>query len=127
MNKQVLCFCCTFYVHLANILNLIYLIWRSDISNRARVLLARLSKSLARSQALKKPNGMKSSSNAQQELMLKQRQVHIFIAHLMGFLDWILTHHSIICSIDDVVGYEPWESNIDFTVSASYKINKRVA
>ncbi|XP_060667410.1 homeobox protein LUMINIDEPENDENS isoform X2 [Ziziphus jujuba] len=62
----------------------------SDISNRARVLLARLSKLLARSQALKKPNGMKSSSDAQQELMLKQ-------------------------SIDDVVGYEPWQSNIDFT------------
>ncbi|KAF3436407.1 hypothetical protein FNV43_RR23499 [Rhamnella rubrinervis] len=62
----------------------------SDISNRARVLLARWSKLLARSQAMKKPNGMKSSSYAQQELILKQ-------------------------SIDDVVGYEPWDSSIDFT------------
>ncbi|PON96621.1 Octamer-binding transcription factor [Trema orientale] len=40
----------------------------SDISNRARVLLSKWSKLLARSQAMKKPNGVKSSSNVQQHL-----------------------------------------------------------
>ncbi|KAK7835695.1 homeobox protein luminidependens [Quercus suber] len=49
---------------------------QSDISNRARVLLSRWSKLLARSQAMKKPNGMKSPSDIQNDMMLKQRQVH---------------------------------------------------
>ncbi|KAK9945526.1 hypothetical protein M0R45_011039 [Rubus argutus] len=44
----------------------------SDISNRARVLLSRWSKSLARSQAMKKPNGMKTSSDSQELALLKR-------------------------------------------------------
>lgn len=54
-------------------LNLIYLIWRPDISNRARYLLSRWSKIFARSQAMKKPNAVKSSTDAQDEMLLKQR------------------------------------------------------
>ncbi|CAB4281524.1 unnamed protein product [Prunus armeniaca] len=61
----------------------------ADISNRARVLLSRWSKLLARIQNMKKPNGMKTSSDSQHELvMLKQ-------------------------SIDEVMGDESWKSNID--------------
>ncbi|GAV83362.1 hypothetical protein CFOL_v3_26810 [Cephalotus follicularis] len=51
----------------------------SDISNRARVLLSRWSKIFARSQAMKKPNGRKSSSEAQNEVLLKQS-----IGEIMG-------------------------------------------
>ncbi|KAK9281434.1 hypothetical protein L1049_004336 [Liquidambar formosana] len=60
----------------------------SDISNRARVLLSRWSKIFARSQAMKKPNGMKSSSDAQKDILLKQ-------------------------SISEVMGDESWQSKID--------------
>ncbi|XP_021820075.1 homeobox protein LUMINIDEPENDENS isoform X1 [Prunus avium] len=61
----------------------------ADVSNRARVLLSRWSKLLARIQNMKKPNGMKTSSDSQHELvMLKQ-------------------------SIDEVMGDESWKSNID--------------
>lgn len=59
----------------------------SDISNRARVLLSKWSKLLARSQAMKKPNGMKSSSDMQDDIMLKQ-------------------------SIGEIMGEESWQSNI---------------
>ncbi|XP_038681934.1 homeobox protein LUMINIDEPENDENS-like isoform X2 [Tripterygium wilfordii] len=44
----------------------------SDISNRARVLLAKWSKMFARSRAVKKPNSIKSSSGMQKEILLKQ-------------------------------------------------------
>ncbi|WCJ21385.1 Homeodomain-like superfamily protein [Euphorbia peplus] len=43
----------------------------SDISNRARILLSRWSKLFARSQAMKKPNKLRSSINAQ-EMILKK-------------------------------------------------------
>ncbi|KAJ8749570.1 hypothetical protein K2173_026219 [Erythroxylum novogranatense] len=52
-----------------------------DISNRARVLLARWSKIFARSQATRKPNGIRS-----QEMILKQ-------------------------SIDEIMGNEVWQPN----------------
>ncbi|KAL2535315.1 homeobox protein LUMINIDEPENDENS-like [Forsythia ovata] len=45
---------------------------KSDISNRARMLLARWSKAFAKSQALKKRNGMNSAADAQDEMLLKQ-------------------------------------------------------
>ncbi|KAL5561526.1 hypothetical protein UlMin_031273 [Ulmus minor] len=60
----------------------------SDISNRARVLLSKWSKLIARSQAMKKPNGVISSSDAQEELILKQ-------------------------SLSDVISDESWQSSID--------------
>ncbi|KAK7337417.1 hypothetical protein VNO77_17990 [Canavalia gladiata] len=44
----------------------------SDISNRARVLLSKWSKLLARNQAIKKLNGVKSSNNGHKEIMLSQ-------------------------------------------------------
>lgn len=59
----------------------------SDISNRARVLLSRWSKLLVRSQAMKKPNGMKSPSDIQNDMMLKQ-------------------------SIGDIMEEESWQSNM---------------
>jgi hypothetical protein len=71
-------FSCSF-LYTMKFLNLIYLIWRSDISNRARVLLSRWSKSLARSQAMKKPNGMKTSSDSQELALLKRRQGHLLL------------------------------------------------
>ncbi|XP_050367171.1 homeobox protein LUMINIDEPENDENS [Argentina anserina] len=60
----------------------------SEISNRARVLLSRWSKSLARSQALKKPNGMKTSNDSQELALLKR-------------------------SIDEAISDDPWNSNGD--------------
>ncbi|XP_038876754.1 homeobox protein LUMINIDEPENDENS [Benincasa hispida] len=60
----------------------------SDISNRARFLLSRWSKLLARSQALKKPNGVKLLTNSHTDMILKQ-------------------------SIGDIMSDESWKSNID--------------
>uniref|UniRef100_A0A5B6Z3L9 Putative Homeodomain-like superfamily protein n=1 Tax=Davidia involucrata TaxID=16924 RepID=A0A5B6Z3L9_DAVIN len=60
----------------------------SDISNRSRILLSRWSKLFARSQAMKKPNAMKSLSDAQNGMLLKQ-------------------------SIGEIMGSEAWESKID--------------
>ncbi|XP_055813378.1 homeobox protein LUMINIDEPENDENS isoform X2 [Solanum dulcamara] len=59
-----------------------------DISNRARILLARWSKIFAKSQAMKKRNGIKSASDVQDELLLQQ-------------------------SISEVVGDEIWNSKIE--------------
>ncbi|XP_015088490.1 homeobox protein LUMINIDEPENDENS [Solanum pennellii] len=59
-----------------------------DISNRARILLARWSKIFAKSQALKKRNGIKSASDMHDELLLQQ-------------------------SISEVVGDEIWNSKIE--------------
>ncbi|KAL2345392.1 hypothetical protein Fmac_006677 [Flemingia macrophylla] len=60
----------------------------SDISNRARVLLSKWSKLLARNQSIKRPNGVKSSSDGHKDLMLSQ-------------------------SIGQFMGSESWHSNID--------------
>ncbi|OMO63761.1 hypothetical protein CCACVL1_22294 [Corchorus capsularis] len=60
----------------------------SDISNRARTLISRWSKMFARSQAAKKPNGLKSATEAQNEMLLKQ-------------------------SINEIMGDESWQSNIE--------------
>nr|XP_011470994.1 PREDICTED: homeobox protein LUMINIDEPENDENS [Fragaria vesca subsp. vesca] len=60
----------------------------SEISNRARVLLSRWSKSIARTQALKKPNGVKTSDDSQELALLKR-------------------------SIDEAIGDDPWNSNGD--------------
>ncbi|XP_006359408.1 homeobox protein LUMINIDEPENDENS [Solanum tuberosum] len=59
-----------------------------DISNRARILLARWSKIFAKSHAMKKRNGIKSASDMHDELLLQQ-------------------------SISEVVGDEIWNSKIE--------------
>ncbi|KAK4732229.1 hypothetical protein R3W88_025217 [Solanum pinnatisectum] len=59
-----------------------------DISNRASILLARWSKIFAKSQAMKKRNGVKSASDMHDELLLQQ-------------------------SISEVVGDEVWNSKIE--------------
>ncbi|KAG6575849.1 Homeobox protein LUMINIDEPENDENS, partial [Cucurbita argyrosperma subsp. sororia] len=69
----------------------------SDISNRARFLLSRWSKLLTRSQALKKPNGMKLLTNSQTDTILKQ-------------------------SIGDIMYDESWKSNIDVPENFSSSI-----
>ncbi|CAK9175954.1 unnamed protein product [Ilex paraguariensis] len=65
----------------------------SDISNRARILLTRWSKIFARSQAMKKPNALKSASDVQDEMLLKQ-------------------------SIGEIMGNESWDSNADVSDKA---------
>ncbi|XVF72565.1 hypothetical protein PTKIN_Ptkin12aG0131500 [Pterospermum kingtungense] len=60
----------------------------SDISNRARLLISQWSKMFARGQAAKKSNGLKSSTEAQNEILLKQ-------------------------SICEIMGDELWQSNVD--------------
>ncbi|XP_050236994.1 homeobox protein LUMINIDEPENDENS isoform X2 [Mercurialis annua] len=65
----------------------------SDISNRARVLLSRWSKMFARAQAMKKPNGIQSSMDAQ-EMILKQ-------------------------SIDEIMGNDSWQHNDALALSES--------
>ncbi|KAG9156972.1 hypothetical protein Leryth_009023 [Lithospermum erythrorhizon] len=64
----------------------------SGLSNKARILLAKWSKIFARSQALKKSNGIKSANDVQDEMLLKQ-------------------------SIDEVMGNETWDSKIGLQVS----------
>ncbi|CAN4093106.1 unnamed protein product [Withania somnifera] len=59
-----------------------------DISNRARILLARWSKMFPKIQAMKKRNGIKSASDVQDELLLQQ-------------------------SISEVVGDEIWNSKFE--------------
>nr|XP_016449138.1 PREDICTED: homeobox protein LUMINIDEPENDENS-like [Nicotiana tabacum] len=54
-----------------------------DISNRARILLAKWSKMFAKSQAMKKRNGIKSASDVQDELLLQQS-----IGEVMGDEIW---------------------------------------
>ncbi|KAJ6674906.1 HOMEOBOX PROTEIN LUMINIDEPENDENS [Salix viminalis] len=58
----------------------------SDIPNRARILLSRWSKIIAKSQAMKKPNGVMLSTDAQ-DMVLKQ-------------------------SINEIMGNELWQSDI---------------
>lgn len=55
----------------------------SDISNRARVLLSRWSKMLARIQPIKTSNSAKLSSDAQREIIMKQS-----IGEIMGDESW---------------------------------------
>ncbi|KAK8499508.1 hypothetical protein V6N12_011593 [Hibiscus sabdariffa] len=55
----------------------------SDVSNRARLLISRWSKMFARSQAAKKPNGLRSSTETQNEMLLKQS-----ISEIMGDSSW---------------------------------------
>ncbi|XP_022758039.1 LOW QUALITY PROTEIN: homeobox protein LUMINIDEPENDENS-like [Durio zibethinus] len=60
----------------------------SDISNRARLLISRWSKMFVRSQAVKKPNGLRTSTEAQNEMLLKQ-------------------------SISEIMGDDSWQANVD--------------
>ncbi|KAE8660617.1 Homeobox protein LUMINIDEPENDENS [Hibiscus syriacus] len=55
----------------------------SDVSNRARLLISRWSKMFARSQTAKKPNGLRSSTETQNEMLLKQS-----ISEIMGDSSW---------------------------------------
>ncbi|RWW67739.1 hypothetical protein BHE74_00024790, partial [Ensete ventricosum] len=61
--------------------SLTHLIWRSDISNRARVLLSRWSKVFIRSQALKRPF-VSSSKTTLKEVIHKQR--YVFLSSMQG-------------------------------------------
>ncbi|XP_019440851.1 PREDICTED: homeobox protein LUMINIDEPENDENS-like [Lupinus angustifolius] len=67
----------------------------SDISNRARVLLAKWSKLLARNQAMKKPNGVNSFRDSKRETMLSHS-----IGQIMGSESW----HSNIDVPEDILG-----------------------
>lgn len=69
---------------------------KSDISNRARNLLSRWSKMFARAQALRKPSAVKSSSDAENEMLLKQ-------------------------SINEIMGDESWESNLSLSGDSSFE------
>ncbi|XWS36207.1 hypothetical protein CRYUN_Cryun20dG0065500 [Craigia yunnanensis] len=60
----------------------------SDISYRASLLISRWIKMFARGQAAKKPNGLRSSTEAQNEMLLKQ-------------------------SISEIMSDELWQSNVD--------------
>ncbi|KAJ4727626.1 putative Homeobox protein LUMINIDEPENDENS [Melia azedarach] len=71
----------------------------SDLTNRARILLSKWSKLFARSQALKKPNGTKSCTDAENELILKQ-------------------------SIGEIMADESWQSNnnvLEASLASSYE------
>lgn len=72
----------------------------------------------ARSQAAKKPNGLRSSTEAQNEMLLKQRQIYIFAFFicLISF-NWFLIIALWLCSISEIMGDESWQSNVDNSVS----------
>ncbi|KAJ6404235.1 hypothetical protein OIU84_012421 [Salix udensis] len=75
----------------------------SDISNRARVLLSKWSKMFAKSQAIKKPNCVKSSTDAQ-DMILKQ-------------------------SIDEIMANESWQSDIgnpDGVLALSFESSENI-
>ncbi|KAK9071783.1 hypothetical protein SSX86_008212 [Deinandra increscens subsp. villosa] len=72
----------------------------SDVSNRAKSLLSRWSKMFARSQAMRRPNANISSLDAQNEMLLKQRQ-----AYLIGE---IMEDESLESRIDNPVSYSPF-------------------
>ena len=101
---------------------IISLIWGSDISNRARVLLSKWSKLFARNHVIKKPNGVKTSSDGHKEMMLSQRQaciLSLFCAQFIGtsFLNY---YDFYFCSIGQLMGSESWHSNIDVPVSVFF-------
>ncbi|TXG63491.1 hypothetical protein EZV62_010485 [Acer yangbiense] len=86
----------------------------SDISNRARSLLSKWSKMLVNSQAVKKPNGVKSSTDAQNELILKQRQVLSLLLTPLRFFQ-LGSHYCILTvySIGEIMADESWQTNSD--------------
>lgn len=102
---------------------LIYLIWGSDISNRAKILLSRWSKAFARSQALKKKNGIKSASDSQDEILLKQRHASHLISYSLSIA--LVSTFSLLClltlwlwcSISEVMGNGSWDCRNDAIVS----------
>ncbi|KAD1761765.1 hypothetical protein E3N88_42337 [Mikania micrantha] len=57
----------------------------SDISNRAKSLLSRWSKMFARSQAMRRPNANISFVDAQNEMLLKQRQAYLCLCCCLNF------------------------------------------
>ncbi|CAN4091484.1 unnamed protein product [Withania somnifera] len=61
-----------------------------DISNRARILLARWSKMFAKNQAMKKHNRIKSASDVQDELLLQQS-----ISEVVGDEIWNSKHEDV--------------------------------
>lgn len=110
------------------LLTRIYLIWRSDISSKARNLLSRLSKVLVRSQALKK---------SQKDLICKQRWIPllqrcyypIILLFLLPFLCWILLIVNLfsIFRISEILRDESWKSEVDITVSIWGRIQYQVS
>ena len=78
-----------------DLLELTYLIWRSDISNRARILLSRLSKIFIRNQAMKKPTFSKLPRDVDKEIIRKQRHVDFFLTLRTGvnFLMYLFNYY----------------------------------
>lgn len=82
---------------------------------------------LARIQPIKTSNSAKLSSDAQREIIMKQRQAYIFISSTCNFffpLSFFLLisfslFHLIICSIGEIMGDESWKSEINIPVSVS--------
>lgn len=98
---------------------LIFLIWRSDISHRARNLLSKWSNMFGKSLS-KKSNGLKSSSDLQDEMLLKQRQATIssMCLGLYSFLRiFLLKLVCFSCSINEVMGDDSWDMKAENSVS----------
>lgn len=72
---------------------------------------------------MKKPNGMKSSSDMQNDIMLKQRQVYIFTSYTCKNFKPVSNHCALLfCSIGEIMDEESWQSNIDTHVSTSQNL-----
>lgn len=82
-------------------------------------MLSKWSKLFARNHVIKKPNGVKTSSDGHKEMMLSRRQaciLSLFCAQFVGtsFLNYCDLY---FCSIGQLMGSESWHSNIDVPVS----------
>lgn len=72
---------------------------------------------------MKKPNGLKSASDMQNDLMLKQRQVHIFTSYTCKNFKSVSNHFALLsCSIGEIMDEESWQSSIDTPVSTSQNL-----
>ncbi|KAL4572105.1 hypothetical protein LXL04_018874 [Taraxacum kok-saghyz] len=89
-----------------------------DVSNRAKNLLSRWSKMFTRSQALRKPNANISPVDAQNELLLKQRQAY----ESTCFIGEIMEDESFQSRIDNPAAIYALQENSENSRSQSIKL-----
>lgn len=80
-------------------------------------MLSKWSKMLGKNLS-KKSNGLKSASDLQDEMLLKQRQVHSFVHLKSGSISLLIESYCLlICSISEVMDSESWDLKKEIAVS----------
>jgi len=80
-------------------------------------LLSKWSKLLARNQVIKKPNGVRPSSDGHKDLISQRQACILFSMNNLLRHSFSIIMILIICRIGQFVGSESWHSNIDVPVS----------